>query len=506
VIAGVVAPGVVDLLEVVEVEQRETERRSVAAAARELALQGLAEVAAVVEAGERVADRLLAQAAFERLDLRDLDLQPPVGLAQPLLGAPPLGDLALALLVEARVLERDRRLRREGERRFRVRLGVEAGLALVQGEHAGAAAAEEQRHAQPGAHAGERVLGVREVRVGMVAEDVGDDDRPAGAQHFAVRAAGTVGGEAEAEEVLEVDVATADDHHAIALELLHRGGVVRHDVLELAQDGGQHFLQPQGRGERLGRRAQGVLLVARRALGAHQAVVLDRHRGDAREALEQLGRAVAVGEIGQLGARRIADGERAHRIRAVANLHRDRLGERRHGETCRRLGAPHRFDEQAHGAIGPVSEGGAAGRAALEEAVRGPQGTNRRAQDLGQDRRQRPPRHQAGERGVEAVEPAGAAFDAGREESVGPFVLSPRWGRSCLARGSGSACETSPSSPSLRSVKGVRCRSPEAVRQGRSRSTLPPDVSAAGENRYHRASAPQRRLSCALQSILGDCR
>ena len=60
-VAGLVAVLVVDVLEVVEVEQHERERPAVPGAARDRHLEQAVEAAPVVETGERVVPRVVAQ-------------------------------------------------------------------------------------------------------------------------------------------------------------------------------------------------------------------------------------------------------------------------------------------------------------------------------------------------------------------------------------------------------------------------------------------------------------
>ena len=115
-VAGLVAEGVVQRLEVVDVEHHQRERKHLPRAAGQLAVQRLRQVAPVEEPRQRVAQRLLAQAGLQRLDLRQLSGQPRVGAAQLLLGVAAVEQLALAALEQARVLDRDRRLGRERER------------------------------------------------------------------------------------------------------------------------------------------------------------------------------------------------------------------------------------------------------------------------------------------------------------------------------------------------------------------------------------------------------
>ena len=58
-VAGLVPVGIVDPLEAIEIDEHDRHRRRVAAGSRELARQELAQIAAVVQAGQRVRDRLL---------------------------------------------------------------------------------------------------------------------------------------------------------------------------------------------------------------------------------------------------------------------------------------------------------------------------------------------------------------------------------------------------------------------------------------------------------------
>ena len=67
-VATEVTIGVVDLLEEVQIHQDHAQRIAFASGAGELADQGFVQIAAVVEAGERVADRLFAQLFLQRRD------------------------------------------------------------------------------------------------------------------------------------------------------------------------------------------------------------------------------------------------------------------------------------------------------------------------------------------------------------------------------------------------------------------------------------------------------
>ena len=117
----------------------------------------------------------------------------------------------------------------------------------------------------------------------MAGQDVRDDDRDPAPEHVAVGHVPAHRLEAHAQEVVEVDAAAPDDHHALALQLLHRRRVVGHHVAQLAQDRGQHLRQLQRRGQRLRRGAQRLRLLARGPLGREEPVVAvrdGRHLGD----------------------------------------------------------------------------------------------------------------------------------------------------------------------------------------------------------------------------------
>ncbi len=59
-VAGLVAPGIVELLEVVDVDHHHTHRLLIAAGAAQLSLQRFFQVAPVEQPGQRVPDGLLA--------------------------------------------------------------------------------------------------------------------------------------------------------------------------------------------------------------------------------------------------------------------------------------------------------------------------------------------------------------------------------------------------------------------------------------------------------------
>ena len=69
-VADVVTERIVELLEEVEVDHHDAERAAAAFGAAELALEGLFQIATVEEAGQRIADRLIAQRLAE-LEIRD---------------------------------------------------------------------------------------------------------------------------------------------------------------------------------------------------------------------------------------------------------------------------------------------------------------------------------------------------------------------------------------------------------------------------------------------------
>jgi len=75
-VAGLVAPGVVDLLEMVDIEHADGQRAAAAARERQLAAQLLVEVQAVEGAGEVVARHRLELTALERLVDRVLHVEP----------------------------------------------------------------------------------------------------------------------------------------------------------------------------------------------------------------------------------------------------------------------------------------------------------------------------------------------------------------------------------------------------------------------------------------------
>ena len=160
-----------------------------------------------------------------------------------------------------RLLDRSRGERGEGRCHVRVLGGVEVGLQAVDGQHPDEAIADQQRHAHecldtPAA-------------VGFLLEmleprgDVRNDDRLARLDHLAGRIVGPPPVEAQSEQLVEVRKAeAADDHHLVAVELLHGGGSIRHDLPQLREDQIEDLGKIQGARERLGRGAERLGLLA----------------------------------------------------------------------------------------------------------------------------------------------------------------------------------------------------------------------------------------------------
>lgn len=77
-----VAETVIDLLEMVDIEQQHRQRASGLGAAVKFALQGVVEIAAVVQPGEGVTVGLLLKLCLQRLDRLELTLQRQFALSQ----------------------------------------------------------------------------------------------------------------------------------------------------------------------------------------------------------------------------------------------------------------------------------------------------------------------------------------------------------------------------------------------------------------------------------------
>ena len=86
---------VIDAFEVVQVDHDQAERQVLAAQSRQLSLQRFVEVAAVEQAGQRIANSLFAQLRIERLDLLHPGFELSVRLAQRILSTSTLGDVLL---------------------------------------------------------------------------------------------------------------------------------------------------------------------------------------------------------------------------------------------------------------------------------------------------------------------------------------------------------------------------------------------------------------------------
>ncbi len=125
-VARGVAVGVVDALEVVDVDHQQRQRQALGAALRDPGREGGVQVASVVQAGERVAHGLLLQLVLQRPDFLELGAQP--GVALLLLHRPPVAGVG-----EHGQEQRERQDAQQ--RRGRVDVRVQ-GLVPVQGEPA----------------------------------------------------------------------------------------------------------------------------------------------------------------------------------------------------------------------------------------------------------------------------------------------------------------------------------------------------------------------------------
>ena len=204
VVALLVADGVVDRLEVVEVHHQQAEVLAVAPGAADLRLERLVEVPVVVDAGEAVAD-----------------------------------GLPLHRLVGARVLDGDGR--QVGEQHDRLEVLAREGAApeAVEAEHAGDLAEHAQR--DDDARLRHVLAGAGDVHAARVVHHVVDELRLVVPHDPAGEA--LVDGDAELLVELGVDVARVDAHQ-LARPLVEQPdvhGVVVDDVLEHRRDAREHL-------------------------------------------------------------------------------------------------------------------------------------------------------------------------------------------------------------------------------------------------------------------------
>ena len=204
VVALLVADGVVDRLEVVEVHHQQAEVLAVPPGTADLRLERLVEVLVVVDAGEAVAD-----------------------------------GLPLHLLVGARVLDGDGGQVGEQRDRLDVLLGERAAAQTVQAEHAGHLAEHAQRHDDGGLR--HVLAGARDVHAARVASHVVDQLRLVVADDPAGEA--LVDGDAELLVELRVLVARVDAHQLARLVVQQPDvhGVVVDDDLEHLGDAHEHL-------------------------------------------------------------------------------------------------------------------------------------------------------------------------------------------------------------------------------------------------------------------------
>ena len=81
-VARLVAVGIVDALEMVEIDQHQAQRVPLALAVRQIAVHGGIEIAPVVETGQRVAVGLLAEPRLQGVDFIELAVQRLLAVAQ----------------------------------------------------------------------------------------------------------------------------------------------------------------------------------------------------------------------------------------------------------------------------------------------------------------------------------------------------------------------------------------------------------------------------------------
>ncbi len=166
--------------------------------------------------------------------------------------------------------------------------GIEAGFAFVEGDQADQPVAEKQWHAQPGVDAGLNVRFAAEALV--VNRSVVQDEGCPCVDDFSV---GVVLGcqvKAFTQELLDIgEPVTTDDLQPVALELLDRGAVVGHDVLQLGENEFEYLLQVEGGAEGLGRCLESLGPPAGRALGLKQLGVVDGDGCLGGEQAQQLG-------------------------------------------------------------------------------------------------------------------------------------------------------------------------------------------------------------------------